>query len=152
MIVPFCRVLIGVTVSLPLFRVYLRGCPSLVEKCHLVSSHASASWFQVLRYLPLSYLTPRHTPRSETTSFQNPVSCDPVREWDDHVFGECFRATTGFFFTVAADDNFFPDVDDLLGDITSGVTGSSASTPYVSFSLLLGIEFGVHPLCTRLQY
>ncbi len=85
--------------------------------------------------LPHSVL--QRAPRDGTVGLRNPASRDPARERSDKVFGERSHATTGFFSNTDADDyfpndDFFPDVDDLLGNMSSSANASgSSSAPYV---------------------
>ena len=88
---------------------------------------------------------PWRAPQNGTVGLRNPASCDPVRERDDKVFGERYRATTGFFCNTDADDffpnnDYFPDVNNIFGDMnTDGANGSSSNTPYVLICVLLDI-------------
>ena len=85
--------------------------------------------------LPHSVL--QRAPRDGTVGLRNPASRDPARERSDKVFGERSHATTGFFSNTDTDeyfpdDDFFPDVDDLLGNMSSSANASgSSSAPYV---------------------
>ena len=88
----------------------------------------------------------RRVPRDGTVGLRNPASCDPVRERGNQVFGERTRATTGFF-TDADDcfpnDDFFPDINNLFGDMATDVdTGntSSSAVPYVFLFLVAVIR------------
>lgn len=121
----------------------------LLQKCYL----RNYLWFQTLRRLPLSHLTSRRAPGSETAGLRKFASCDPVRARGDRVFGERFCATAEFLFIVAVNsdipdnefpnDDYFPDVDQLLGDMTNGAPASSSAAPYVIVSSLLGLTFGL---------
>lgn len=67
--------------------------------------------------------------------------------------GECPSATVGFYFIMVAridipddeflDNDFFLDIDYLLGDMTNGVSASCSTAPYVMLSSLLGLAFGL---------
>ncbi|XP_071683400.1 uncharacterized protein [Lolium perenne] len=81
----------------------------------------------------------RRAPLDGTAGLRNPVSCDPVRERGDKVFGERSTATAGFNIDTEADDyfpndDFFPDISNLFSDMAlnsdNGNAGSS-SGPYV---------------------
>ena len=79
--------------------------------------------------LPHSVL--QRAPWDGTVGLRNPASRDPARERSDKVFGERSHATTGFFSNTDADD-YFPNVDDLLGNMSSSANASgSSSAPYV---------------------
>nr|XP_051205120.1 protein FAR1-RELATED SEQUENCE 5-like [Lolium perenne] len=58
----------------------------------------------------------RRAPLDGTTGLRNPVSCDPVRERGDKVFGEHSTATAGFNIDTEADD-YFPDISNLFSDM-----------------------------------
>ncbi|XP_071683135.1 uncharacterized protein [Lolium perenne] len=77
----------------------------------------------------------RRAPLDGTAGLRNPVSCDPVRERGDKVFGERSTATAGFNIDTEADDyfpndDFFPDISNLFSDMAlnsdNGNTGSSS--------------------------
>jgi hypothetical protein len=64
----------------------------------------------------------RRAPLDGTAGLRNPVSCDPVRERGDKVFGERSTATAGFNIDTEADDyfpndDFFPDISNLFSDM-----------------------------------
>ena len=72
----------------------------------------------------------RRAPVEGKVGLRNPVSCDPVRERGDQVFGERTRATTGTEFFP--NDDFFPDIANLfiddMGD--NGNTNGAAAALY----------------------
>ena len=41
------------------------------------------------------------------------------------------------------DDDFFPDIDNLLGDMTNRLSASPSTAPYVILSSLLELAFGL---------
>nr|XP_051192286.1 uncharacterized protein LOC127305803 [Lolium perenne] len=64
----------------------------------------------------------RRAPLDRTAGLRNPVSCAPVRERGDKVFGERSTATAGFNIDTEADDyfpndDFFPDISNLFDDM-----------------------------------
>ena len=66
----------------------------------------------------------RRAPRDGTVGLRNPATRDPVRERGDKVFGERYRATTGFFCNTDVDDyfpddDFFPDIDVIFGNMNT---------------------------------
>ena len=99
----------------------------------------------------LPHSVARRAPRDGTVGLRNPVSCDPVRERGDKVFGERQHATTAFLFNTDSDnyfpdDDFFPDVDVLFDDMSS-----SASIPYVILFRLFEIMLQTLPLATCVE-
>ena len=80
-------------------------------------------------------------PRVGTIGLWNPVSCDPVRERGDKVFGERSSATAGLDIDTEADDyfpndDFFPGISNLFNDMalnsdTANANAGSSSEPYV---------------------
>ena len=75
----------------------------------------------------------RRAPVDGTAGLRNPVSCDPVRERGDKVFGERPHATAEFFSNTDADehfpnDDYFPDVNDLFGNLNMGENSDAAAT------------------------
>ncbi|KAK1595908.1 hypothetical protein QYE76_018330 [Lolium multiflorum] len=69
----------------------------------------------------------RRAPLDGTAGLRNPVSCDPVRERGDKVFGERSSATAGFNIDTEADDyfpndDFFPDISNLFSDMALNAT------------------------------
>lgn len=118
-------------------------------------------WFQTLRRLPLSHLASRRAPGSETAGLRNSASCDPVRERGDQVFGERSCVTAGSLCIVAANsdipdnefpnDDYFPDVDHRLGNLTNDAPASSSAAPYVILSSLLGLAFGLLLVATDMN-
>ncbi|KAK1662259.1 hypothetical protein QYE76_050418 [Lolium multiflorum] len=82
----------------------------------------------------------RRAPLDGTAGLRNPVSCDPVRERGDKVFGERSTATAGFNIDTEADDyfpndDFFPDISNLFSDMalnSDNVNAGSSSGPHVS--------------------
>ena len=69
----------------------------------------------------LLHPVPRRVSRDGTVGLRNPASRDPVQERGDKVFGERYRATTGFFCNTDADD-YFPDDDFFPTSKSSSVT------------------------------
>ncbi|KAK1662257.1 hypothetical protein QYE76_050416 [Lolium multiflorum] len=82
----------------------------------------------------------RRAPLDGTAGLRNPVSCDPVRERGDKVFGERSTATAGFNIDTEADDyfpndDFFPDISNLFSDMalnSDNVNAGSSSGPHYS--------------------
>ncbi|KAK1617667.1 hypothetical protein QYE76_023184 [Lolium multiflorum] len=82
----------------------------------------------------------RRAPLDGTAGLRNPVSCDPVRERGDKVFGERSSATAGFDIDTEADDyfpndDFFPDISNLFSDMAlngDNVNAGSSSAPHYS--------------------
>ena len=95
----------------------------------------------------------RRAPRDGTVGLRNPASCEPVRVRGDLVFGERSRATTGNTTSSSDDEfpdpDFFPDVNNLLGNLNMGdndvgtgaaaAAAAAAAAPYVILSLLFQI-------------
>ena len=79
----------------------------------------------------------RRAPVEGTVGLRNPVSCDPVRERGDQVFGECTRATTGIEFVP--NDDFFPNIANLFIDDMGDASGSAAAASYMLFIFLFQI-------------
>ena len=81
----------------------------------------------------------RRAPLDGTAGLRNPVSCDPVRERGDKVFGERSSATAGLDIDTEADDyfpndDFFPDISNLFSDMalnSDNANAGSSSGPYV---------------------
>ena len=107
----------------------------------------------------------RRAPRDGTVGLRNPASCEPVRVRGDQVFGERFRATTGNTTSSTDDDfpnpDFYPDIDDLLGNLNMGDNDATAAAaaaaaaapaaPYVILSLLYEIMFELFTVRTSLH-
>ena len=93
----------------------------------------------------------RRAPQVRTVGLRNRTSLSPVREKGDKIFGErSARLLTDSFVTDAPDsndyfpdDDFFPDVDNLLDDMagedTDPKTGTSAPISYVLILFLLEV-------------
>ena len=94
----------------------------------------------------------RRAPQVGTVGLRNRTSLSHVREEGDKVFGErSARLLTDSFVTDAPDsddyfpdDDFFPDVHDLLDDMAGEDTdpkssASAAAVPYVFLSFLLKV-------------
>jgi hypothetical protein len=65
----------------------------------------------------------RRAPTYGTVGLCNPASCRPEQVRGNQVFGERLRATTGN--TISSDnefpnDDFFPIIDDLFGNLNMG--------------------------------
>ncbi|KAK1693382.1 hypothetical protein QYE76_010079 [Lolium multiflorum] len=92
----------------------------------------------------------RRAPPVGIVGLRNRAASSPVREKGDKVFGERFRATTGFI-TDADDtfpnDDFSPDVDDLFDDMgdnaNNGHAAASASVQYVLISTMFRFMFQI---------
>lgn len=115
---------------------------------HTHSTHMCLlSNFKALHRLRLLHSPSQRAPWSGAVSLQNPASCDIGEGWSGFEKHSC--ATAGFFSIVAEHlFLFFPDVDDLLHNmsvIDGGAPGntSTSSTPYVFLSLLIGISYGL---------
>lgn len=83
-----------------------------------------------------------------TVGLRNSTSCDPTRERGNQVFGERPCVIVGSLFIMTAncdipDDDFFLDVDHLLGDMTNDAPASSSAAPHVILSSLIGLVFGL---------
>ena len=79
-------------------------------------------------------------PGKGTAGLRNPASRDPVRERGDQVVGKRTRATAGS--DDFANDDFFPDLSDLvLDDMGDNVNagGAAPAAPYVILSFLFEI-------------
>jgi hypothetical protein len=88
-------------------------------------------------------------PPFRTVGFQNCAASSHVWEKGDKVFGESFRATTGFI-TDADDafrnDDFFPDVDDLfddMADITNNGHAAASASAHVLISPIFRFMFQI---------
>ena len=96
----------------------------------------------------LSHPGLRRAPPVGTVGLRNRAASSPVREKGDKVFGERFRATTGFI-TDANDtfpnDDFFPDIDDLFDDMGDNTNNghASASVQYVLISPMFRFMFQI---------
>ena len=104
----------------------------------------------------------RRAPRDGNVGLRNPASCEPVRVRGDQVFGERFRATTGNTTSSTDDDfpnpDFYPDIDDLLGNLNMGDNDAAAAAaaaapaaPYVILSLLYEIMLELFAIRTSLD-
>lgn len=65
----------------------------------------------------------RRTPKDEEVGLRNPASRRPVRVREDQVFGERLRAAIGnttSSYHEFPNDDYFPDVDDLFGNLNMG--------------------------------
>ena len=103
----------------------------------MVSHHRSRS---LRRQSILLHPSFRRAPGEGTTGLRNPASRDPVRERGDQVFGERTRATASS--DDFADDDFFPDLgnlilDDMGNNVNAG--GAAPAAPYVILSFLFEI-------------
>jgi hypothetical protein len=89
---------------------------------------------------------------SQDSRPRNRVSCDPVWERGDKGFGE--RSAEGFFITDAHEDDvfpnedFFPDINNLFGDMSltddntnDSSASASAPTPYVFLIFTFVLQF-----------
>jgi hypothetical protein len=115
------------------------------------------------RRLRLPHPVVRRTPADGTAGLRNLASRGPVRVGDNHVFGKRLRATTGN--TTSSDDefsndHFFPDIDNLFGNLNMGDNVDAAAAAaasaanarphvffYSMFQILLEfllLLFGVH--------
>ncbi|KAK1664278.1 hypothetical protein QYE76_052437 [Lolium multiflorum] len=80
---------------------------------------------------PLKFSHPgqRRAPPVGTVGLRNPAASSPVREKGDKVFGERFRATTGFIMDADdtfPNDDFFPDFEDLFDDMGDNTNNGHA--------------------------
>ena len=107
----------------------------------------------------------RRAPRDGTVGLRNSASCEPVRVRGDQAFGERLRATTGNTTSSSdhdfPDDNFFPDVNNLLGNLNMGDNNDAAAAvaaaaapaaPYVFFSFLFEIMLELVAIRTGLDW
>ena len=103
----------------------------------MVSHHCSRSLHRQASLLHPSF---RRAPGVGTTGLRNPASRDPVRERGDQLFWKRTRATAGS--DDFANDNFFPDLGNLiLDDMGDNVNAGGAvpTAPYVILSFLFEI-------------
>ena len=103
----------------------------------MVSHHRSRSLRRQASILHPSF---RRAPGEGTAGLRNPASRDPVWERGDQVFGERTCATAGS--DDFANDDFFPDLSNLiLDDMGDNVNAGSAApaVPYVILSFLFEI-------------
>jgi hypothetical protein len=94
----------------------------------------------------------QRAPRAGTVALRNPVSCDPV--WERGRFlGALYATTDEFFITDAREEDvfpnedFFPDIDNLFGDMSLtddntkvGFVSALAPTPYVFLRLAIDLD------------
>jgi hypothetical protein len=120
---------------------------------HVASTGSSFQSTALPHRLPHPVL--RRAPRAGIVGLRNPASCDHVRERGDKVFGERSARLLTIFFTTDAHEedvfpnmDFFPDIDNLFGDMSltdDNANGGSASapapTPYVFLIFTFVLQF-----------
>ena len=82
------------------------------------------------RRLRLPHPVLRRALSGGTVGLRNPASRRPVRVRGNQVFGERLRVTTGN--TTSSDDefpndDFFPDIDDIFGNLNMGDNSAAAT-------------------------
>ena len=116
-------------------------------------SHGFASLFQIIAS-PHKSSPSLLSACTGTTDLQNPASRDPARERGDQVFGERTRATAGS--DDFANDDFFPDLGNLILDDNLNADSAAPAAPYVILSFLFEIVvefmFLVCPRCDLFIY
>ena len=114
---------------------------TLAVPYHMVSHHR----FRSLRHhASLLHSSFWRAPREGTTGLRNPASRNPVRERGGQVFRERTRATAG-------NDDFFPDLGNLILNDMGDNINVGPTAPYVILSFLFEIvvEFIISSMCPR---
>ena len=127
------------------------GCGNLAEPSLSFCYSGPPLSRSLRRRLRLPHPVLRRAPSDGTVGLRNPASRRPVRVRGNQVFGERLRATTGntnLFDNEFPNDDFFPDIDNLFGNLNMGDNTDAAATanivaaaaanagPYVFLSFL----------------